>query len=144
MKLNRQNGLRVELLRAGLLIWVSLLAGCSNRLADGVPRLYACERAEGLNSCPGGWRCGLSGFCQDPTQALPYACEGHDDCSAAWHCGAERLCYDRATALDRPCRTDADDCAPARPLRAPANERSLQGNEAVARPTVGSVATSSL
>ena len=97
----------------GWLLLIALaLVGCSNRLVDGVPRLYACDRAEGLNSCPGGWRCGLSGFCQDPTQALPYSCESSDDCSAAWHCGAERLCYDRATARDRSCRENGGDCAP--------------------------------
>ncbi len=94
------------------------LSACTNRLADDVPRLYACDRADGLNSCPGGWRCGLSGFCQDPAQALPYACEAWEDCSATWHCGQERLCYDRAAARERSCRADnksipdAGDCAP--------------------------------
>lgn len=93
-------------------------AGCTNTLDDGVPRLYACDRAEGLDSCPSGWRCGLSGSCQDPTQALPYACETSADCSASWHCGPERLCFDRAAATDRSCRAtleatpDAGDCAP--------------------------------
>ncbi|HEY1086042.1 MAG TPA: hypothetical protein VGE37_00050, partial [Archangium sp.] len=87
-------------------------AGCTNSLDDGVPRLYACNRADGLDSCPGGWRCGLSGSCQDPTQALPYACETSDDCSAGWHCGPERVCFDRAVATDRSCRADSSDCAP--------------------------------
>lgn len=86
-------------LRLTLLLLLSL-AGCKNALDTAAPRLYACDRAEGLNSCPGGWRCGLSGFCQDPAQALPYACESSDDCSPTWHCGAERLCYDRAAAVD--------------------------------------------
>ncbi|MDP1826138.1 MAG: hypothetical protein Q8L48_22925 [Archangium sp.] len=101
-----------------LAVLLLALAGCTNPLVDDVPRLYACDRAEGLNSCPGGWRCGLSGFCQDPAQNLPYACESAADCSTTWHCGAERLCYDRAAAQDRSCRAsqeaiaDAGDCAP--------------------------------
>ncbi len=95
-----------------------LLAGCTNGLVDEVPRLYACDRAEGLDSCPGGWRCGLSGYCQNPNQALPYACETSADCSTTWHCGPERVCYDRNSAIDRSCRLnlestpDAGDCAP--------------------------------
>ena len=105
-------------MRALLLAGLGLLAACTNRLADDVPRLYACDRAEGLNACPGGWRCGLSGYCQDPAQPLPYACQTSDDCSAGWHCGAERLCYDRDAARDRACRAeleaspDTSDCAP--------------------------------
>ncbi|MDP2275851.1 MAG: hypothetical protein Q8K32_34220 [Archangium sp.] len=94
------------------------LSGCTNSLVDEVPRLYACDRLEGLNACPGGWRCGLSGYCLNPGQALPYACESSADCSTTWHCGTERVCYDRAAAQDRSCRTaaeaipDAGDCAP--------------------------------
>ncbi len=93
-------------------------AGCANDLVDEVPRLYACDRAEGLDACPGGWRCGLSGYCLNPEQALPYACESSADCSTTWHCGTERVCYDRSAAQDRSCRTaaesipDAGDCAP--------------------------------
>lgn len=101
-----------------VLLFALSLAGCTNSLVDEVPRLYACDRAEGLNACPQGWRCGLSGYCQNPNQALPYACESSADCSTTWHCGTERLCYDRAAAQDRACRTssesipDAGDCAP--------------------------------
>lgn len=101
-----------------LMMALSVAAGCTNRLVDDVPRLYACDRAAGLDSCPGGWRCGLSGYCQGPGQLLPYACENSDDCSAPWHCGPERVCYDRAAAQDRACRAsletipDAGDCAP--------------------------------
>lgn len=95
-----------------------IFTGCTNALVDPKPRLYACDRAEGLDSCPGNWRCGLSGYCQNPDQALPYTCETSADCSPTWHCGAERLCFDRAAALDRSCRAslesvpDAGDCAP--------------------------------
>lgn len=98
-----------------LALW---LTGCTNGLVDEVPRLYACDRAEGLDACPGRWRCGLAGYCQNPDQALPYACETAADCSTTWHCGTERVCYDRAAAQDRSCRTssesipDGGDCAP--------------------------------
>ncbi len=101
-----------------LALLVLALSACTNTLGDQVPRLYACDRADGLNSCPSGWRCGLSGYCQDPAQPLAYACESSDDCSGAWHCGPERICYDRTAALDRGCRgseefiPDAGDCAP--------------------------------
>lgn len=101
-----------------VLLFAIALAGCANSLVDDVPRLYACERGEGAEPCPGGWRCGLSGYCVNPEQALPYACETSADCSTTWHCGAERVCYDRATAIDRACRAslestpDAGDCAP--------------------------------
>lgn len=100
------------------LIILVALTGCANGLVDDVPRLYACDRSAGLNSCPGGWRCGLSGYCQDPAQGLPYACENSDDCSASWHCGQERLCFDRDAARDRSCRLELEaspetsDCAP--------------------------------
>ena len=101
-----------------LALLVLALSACTNTLGDQVPRLYACDRAEGLDSCPSGWRCGLSGYCQDPAQPLAYACESSDDCSGAWHCGPERICYDRTAAIDRGCRAseelipDAGDCAP--------------------------------
>src|SRR5579862_1180769 len=39
---------------------------------------------------------------------------------------------------------NADDCSPASPRRAPANERSLQGNDAVAKATSGTSRASSL
>lgn len=100
------------------LVLILALAGCANVLDSDKPRLYACDRAEGLNSCPDGWRCGLSGYCQSPVQLLPYACETTEDCSGTWHCGPDGVCFDRDAPRDRPCRAeletsvDTSDCAP--------------------------------
>lgn len=73
---------------------------------------YVCSRdaAEPASECPGGWVCGLDGFCLNPEVAGPHRCLTQQDCFGGWHCGTEGTCYDLATATDVGCASD-DDCS---------------------------------
>ncbi|MFL5322075.1 MAG: hypothetical protein ACJ790_20605 [Myxococcaceae bacterium] len=88
--------------------------GCKNQLDDEKPRLYKCDR-DGGEACPGGWTCGLEGYCHSPDAEGAFKCEHSSDCGGGWHCGVRGVCYAPTTTTE-PCRQDAgvgegSDCA---------------------------------
>ncbi len=102
--------------RLGALVLLAA-AGCTSSLDSQAPRFYRCQR-DGGPSCPAGWTCGLSGYCQDPAVGARVECNDSSDCTGGWHCGVARVCYDRAAAEaiscapEREATPDAGDCAP--------------------------------
>jgi hypothetical protein len=103
----------------------AVLAGCPTTVDPDKVRQYPCDRQLGPDKqqCPGGWRCGLEGYCHDPDAGAPYECRVETDCEREWHCGPQNLCYDRLDAGAVVCRLDAgvEDCAPS--WRCGLNER---------------------
>lgn len=91
---------------------LSLFAACS-RIDPGQGARYVCSRqaSEPERECPGGWVCGLEGFCLNPATPAANRCETQSDCFQGWHCGVEGVCYNRTTATAVGCR-DNDDCSP--------------------------------
>jgi hypothetical protein len=107
------------------LLLSAALIGCEARIDPEVGRRYPCdpEKAD-PNECPGGFVCGLEGFCRDPNAEGSWLCASTSDCpqleGRLWHCGYPNgfddpmRCYDRADAGAVTCRYDAGsgDCAP--------------------------------
>lgn len=86
-------------------------AGCTQLGLDQGHR-FACSperRRESPGECPGGWFCGVEGYCIDPDAPAPYPCQEHLDCTPGWRCGLDGRCHSTAVAAPYACRSD-DDC----------------------------------
>ncbi len=99
-----------------LLAGACLLSGCQACQRLEAPYAFRCERDAGAEQCLAGWRCGLDGFCFDPSVPRVAPCEADDDCAPSHRCatglaGAASGLRCRARGLGAPfaCAGD-DDC----------------------------------
>lgn len=101
-----------------------LFAACEAQFDPNQGRKYPCDpSSESAAQCPGGFVCGLEGFCRDRNERGDWLCQSDSDCPAlegeSWHCGHPAgfdnpmRCYDRSDAGTVWCRYDAgsEDCA---------------------------------
>lgn len=94
-----------------LFVFIAVLGAFScSRINTEKGARYVCSRDAGdaKAECPGGWVCGLEGFCLNPEVKSNNLCTAQSDCFGGWHCGVEGKCYDRATATNVACRDDGD------------------------------------
>ena len=91
---------------------VLLLAGCQACEQLDQPYAYRCDRDAGAAECRSGWRCGLDGFCFDPSVERVVKCEVDSDCAATYRCGTplksesspQKLCRQRDVRAGLPLR----------------------------------------
>lgn len=95
-------------MRCALKVFLLCASSCTTSIDFGKGRAFACSIDGGDPAqCPGGFVCGLEGYCHDPAVASDYQCTNDSFCSAGWRCGFARRCVDPNNELLGPAGTPA-------------------------------------
>jgi hypothetical protein len=91
-----------------LLLGALFLTGCATSVDPKAARAYPCDPDGGALQCPGGWKCGLEGYCHEPNAPQPFACRDDSDCASDWRCGLNAICHDRNAGAAYQCVSSRD------------------------------------